>query len=82
MGRQAGTHALLEKTMQNVGSLDRIIRIVLGVALLAIVFVGPETRWGWLGLIPLLTGVVGFCPLYRMLHLDTNRSAGGTERPV
>lgn len=59
--------------MRNIGSLDRIVRVVIGIGLLALVFYGPETRWGWIGLVPLLTGVVGFCPLYRLLHTSTYR---------
>ena len=69
--------------MRNVGSLDRLVRIVIGIALLAIVFVGPETRWGWLGLIPLATGIVGWCPLYRVLRIDTSHGRdSGTARPA
>lgn len=70
--------------MRNMGSLDRLVRIVVGIALLAIVFVGPETRWGWLGLVPLLTGLVGRCPLYRVLGIDTRRGSpgSGTARPA
>lgn len=63
--------------MKNVGTLDRLVRIVLGIVLLALVFVGPETRWGWLGLVPLLTGLVGWCPLYRVLGIGADRRAGG-----
>ena len=55
----------------NEGKVDRLIRVLAGLALIALVFVGPKTAWGWLGLIPLLTGLVGFCPLYRMLGIDT-----------
>ena len=55
----------------NVGSADRIARIVLGLVLIALVFVGPRTSWGWLGLIPLLTGLVRICPLYSLLGVDT-----------
>lgn len=55
----------------NEGRVDRLIRVLVGLALIALVFVGPKTAWGWLGLIPLLTGLVGFCPLYRMLGIDT-----------
>ena len=57
--------------MQNVGMLDRVLRVVLGIALIALVFYGPETRWGGLGLVPLLTGIVGFCPLYRLFGINT-----------
>ena len=55
----------------NEGKVDRLIRVLAGLALIALVFVGPKTAWGWLGLIPLLTGLAGFCPLYRMLGIDT-----------
>jgi hypothetical protein len=55
----------------NEGTVDRFIRIVLGLALLSLVFVGPHTWFGLLGLIPLATGVVGFCPLYRVFGLHT-----------
>ena len=57
--------------MLNEGKVDRVARVVLGVALLALVFVGPKTWIGWLGLVPLVTGLVGFCPLYRLLGLRT-----------
>jgi hypothetical protein len=57
--------------MRNEGAIDRVLRVGLGVALIALVFVGPQTPWGWLGLVPLLTGVVGFCPLYRLVGVNT-----------
>jgi hypothetical protein len=52
----------------NETGLDRALRVILGAALLALVFVGPHTPWGWLGLVPLITGAVGFCPLYRVFR--------------
>lgn len=55
----------------NEGNLDRAARVVLGLVLLAFVFVGPKTWVGWFGLIPLATGAVGFCPLYRLIGLKT-----------
>lgn len=61
---------------KNMGLIDRAVRIVVGVALLAIVFVGPQTPWGYLGLIPLVTAFVGFCPLYRLLGICTTAKAG------
>lgn len=51
--------------------IDRLLRIVLGVTLLGLVFFGPQTPWGWLGLVPLFTGLVGSCPLYTVLGLRT-----------
>ena len=59
----------------NVGSTDRILRIILGLGLIALVFIGPRTAWGWVGLVPLLTGMIGTCPLYSILGWST-RSAG------
>jgi membrane protein implicated in regulation of membrane protease activity len=59
--------------MINEGIADRIGRMVLGLGLMALVFVGPKTWIGWFGLIPLITGVVGFCPLYRILKITTVR---------
>lgn len=56
---------------KNVGSIDRIARIVLGLVLIALVFVGPQTPWGWIGLVPLATALVGWCPAYRLLGIRT-----------
>lgn len=56
---------------QNVGGLDRIIRIIVGLGLIAIVFVGPQTPWGWIGVVPLLTALIGWCPPYALLGLNT-----------
>lgn len=55
----------------NVGSMDRLFRIIAGLALLALVFTGPRTAWGWLGLVPLATGTLRFCPLYRLFGIRT-----------
>ena len=57
--------------IKNVGTIDRAARVVLGLVLLALVFVGPQTPWGWLGLIPLVTGLAGRCPAYKLLGLNT-----------
>ncbi len=57
----------------NLGGIDRAIRILAGASLLALAFVGPQTPWGYLGLVPLLTGVIGFCPAYCPLGLSTCR---------
>jgi hypothetical protein len=56
---------------KNVGTLDRAARIIVGLVLIALVFVGPQTPWGWIGLIPLATGLVSFCPAYRLLGFRT-----------
>lgn len=52
---------------ENIGSNDRLFRVVLGIVLLGSVFVGPQTPWGWIGAAVLFTAVVGFCPAYRLL---------------
>ena len=59
----------------NVGTVDRVIRALVGIVLLAMVFVGPQTAWGWIGLIPLLTAIVGICPAYSLLGIRTCPSA-------
>lgn len=57
--------------MRNVGTIDRIARLVFGLALIAIVFIGPQTPWGWIGVIPVVTALAGFCPAYRLFGLRT-----------
>lgn len=57
----------------NVGFADRILRILLGAVLIALVFVGPKTPFGWIGLIPLFTGLFGTCPLYSIIGLRGGR---------
>jgi hypothetical protein len=60
---------------QNVGTIDRVIRAVAGLAILSLVFVGPKSLWGLLGLVPLLTAAVGWCPPYSLLGLNTCKTA-------
>ncbi len=55
----------------NEGMVDRVIRVVVGLVLLALVFTGPHTPWGWVGILPLITGLIGFCPAYSLLGLRT-----------
>ena len=57
----------------NEGSADRAMRVVLGVILLAMVFVGPQSLWGLVGIVPLLTGLLGYCPLYAVFGFNTWR---------
>lgn len=56
---------------RNAGSADRILRIALGLALLSLLFVGPQTWWGLVGLVPLVTGLIGSCPLYSLFGWST-----------
>jgi len=56
---------------KNVGGIDRVLRIIVGLGLISLVYVGPQTPWGWIGVIPLLSAIVGFCPAYRLIGLST-----------
>ena len=55
----------------NVGTIDRALRVIIGLGVLSLVFVGPKTPWGWVGIVPLLTAALGTCPLYTVLGLST-----------
>ena len=56
---------------QNVGGIDRILRIVAGLVLVALAVTGTVGWWGWLGIVPLATGLFGWCPPYAMLGIST-----------
>ncbi len=56
---------------KNMGNADRVIRAVIGLVLLSLVFVGPQTPWGWIGIIPLVTAAIGVCPLYSIVGIRT-----------
>ncbi|MGJ4896226.1 MULTISPECIES: DUF2892 domain-containing protein [unclassified Bradyrhizobium] len=56
---------------QNIGKIDRLLRIIVGLAILSLTVVGPHTLWGLLGLIPLGTALTGWCPPYAMLGINT-----------
>ncbi len=56
---------------KNVGGLDRTIRIIVGLALIAAAATGTIGLWGWVGVVPLLTGAMGWCPPYALLGLNT-----------
>jgi len=51
--------------------LERVLRVMIGLAVLSLVFIGPKTLWGLLGVIPLLTGAIGSCPVYTLLGIST-----------
>ena len=55
----------------NEGMIDRGLRIVAGLGVLSLAFVGPQTPWGYLGIVPLATGLIGWCPLYALLRINT-----------
>ena len=60
---------------QNIGSIDRILRILVGIALLVWGFVlsQPFNYWGLIGVIPLFTGLVGWCPAYSLIGIKTKK---------
>ena len=55
----------------NVGTVDRALRVVVGIILISLVFVGPKTAWGWLGLLPLATAIFRYCPPYSIFGWNT-----------
>ncbi|NVJ67558.1 MAG: DUF2892 domain-containing protein [Gammaproteobacteria bacterium] len=57
--------------MKNEGNLDRVIRMIIGAVLISLVFIGPQSVWGWIGVVPLVTGLIGFCPAYKLLGINT-----------
>jgi hypothetical protein len=59
---------------RNVGGLDRIARIVVGAVLVAMTLTGQIGVWGWIGVVPLLTGVFRFCPAYTLIGCKTCKS--------
>jgi hypothetical protein len=65
--------------VQNVGKIDRLIRLVIGLAVLSLIFIGPKTLWGLLGLVPLGTALIGWCPPYAILGLSTCKSQSRSE---
>ena len=56
---------------RNEGSIDRLARLIAGLILITLVFVGPKTPWGWVGLVPMLTGLIGWCPAYTLFGINT-----------
>lgn len=53
--------------------VERALRVLVGVGLLSLVFFGPKTPWGYIGLLPIVTGLSGMCPLYSILGFSTCR---------
>ncbi len=60
---------------QNIGKVERVVRVSVGLGILSLAFVGPSSAWGFLGLAPILTGIVGWCPPYTLLGIDTRRTS-------
>ncbi len=57
--------------MVNEGTLDRAVRVVVGIAVLSLTVVGPRSLWGLVGIVPLVTGIAGYCPAYRIFGIRT-----------
>lgn len=64
---------------RNEHSIERVLRVVVGVAALSLVFIGPQTYWGLLGVVPLATGLLGSCPLYTLFGLSTCSNENKTK---
>ncbi|MCB9475876.1 MAG: DUF2892 domain-containing protein [Deltaproteobacteria bacterium] len=66
----------------NVHPIERGVRIVIGLVLLSLVFVGPKTLWGLIGIVPIVTGLTGVCPPYGLLGINTCKMGkkGGAEK--
>jgi hypothetical protein len=70
---------------RNEHAIDRVLRVVLGLGLLSLIFVGPQTWWGLIGILPLATGLLGSCPVYTLFGVGTCRyrpKAGGAAGPA
>ena len=60
---------------KNIGNAERVVRVVLGIVVASLAFVGPRSAWALLGIIPIVTGLIGYCPPYTLLGIDTTRPA-------
>lgn len=63
---------MFEKILpRNEHTVERVLRVALGLGLLSIAFVGPQTPWGYIGIVPIATGLLGSCPLYTLFGIST-----------
>ena len=56
---------------RNVGTIDRLIRVLLGLGLLSLAFFGPKSAWGYIGIVPLVTAAIGTCPAYSIFDISS-----------
>ena len=77
IGPNEGKVAMSRLLAKNEHSVERAMRVVLGLGLLTLAFLGPHTSLGYLGLIPLATGLLGSCPIYSILGFSTCRVPAG-----
>jgi hypothetical protein len=59
---------------KNMGKIDKMVRFVVGIVLISLVFIGPQSVYGWIGIIPLATSLISFCPVYPLLGISTAKS--------
>jgi Protein of unknown function (DUF2892) len=69
----ANKRLLMEK---NVGNVDRVLRILVGLVLLSLTVIGPKSLWGLVGIVPLATALLGWCPAYTLLGIRTCKTSG------
>ena len=60
---------------KNIGTIDRVLRIIVGIALIALAATGTIGLWGYIGVVPLATGLLGWCPAYSLLGIKTCKTA-------
>ena len=56
---------------RNVHNIERVLRVLVGIGILSLAFIGPETPWGFVGIVPIVTGLIGTCPLYTVFGFST-----------
>ncbi|MCC2637025.1 MAG: hypothetical protein K0Q68_744 [Moraxellaceae bacterium] len=56
---------------RNIGDIERVVRVLAGLGILSLVFVGPQSLWGLVGVVPIFTGLSGWCPPYQLLGIST-----------
>lgn len=56
---------------RNMSGVDRVLRVIAGLVLISLVFIGPQIVWGWIGVVPLVTGFSGWCPAYTLFGIKT-----------
>jgi hypothetical protein len=66
--------------MCNIGMGERVLRVIVGLIVISLVFWGPQSAWGWLGLLPLLTGLSGYCPLYAIMGINRCKKSDSPVR--
>lgn len=65
---------------KNIGNIERIIRVAIGLMILSLTFVGPQSLWGLIGILPIAIGLVGWCPPYAMLGISTCKNQNVDKR--